>query len=140
MTCVCGRKFDKNENENEPWVTLNKIKDVIIEDDLSQGISLGRDLISRIIDMASIEKTRQDYHNLLEQRTQISDMKIQTFDAEINNLHIQIKDIDYDSTEDLGSRKKQYWEQCVECASSIKSKDLELEDLNQELQENQKTS
>ena len=137
LTCVCGRKFDKNENENEPWMTLNKIKDVIIEDDLSQGISLGRDLISRIIDMTSIEKTRHDYYNLLEQRRN-KRREIQKFDAEINDLHLQIKDIDYDSTEDLGSRKKQYWEQCVEYASSIKSKDSELEDLNQELKNNQK--
>ena len=138
LKCVCGREFEKNDDKESPWIILNQIKDVIIEDDISQGISLGRDLISRIIDISNIEKTKSKYYDLIEQRRD-KRKQIQAFDAEIEELARQLKNIQYDDGEDLGNMKNKYLEQYSDHDSSIKLKKLGLDDLEQEWQKNNKS-
>ena len=136
LRCICGRGFEKNESDDGPWMILNQIKGAIIEDDLSQGISLGRDLISRIIDITNIEKTRQEYYALLDKRRQ-KRKEIDGFDAEINDFTRQIKDIKYDTAENLGARKKEYFDKILEYNHKIKDKESDLDDLETEYKKNQ---
>ncbi len=137
LKCVCGREFEKNEEEGQPWVILNKIKGAIIEDDLSQGISLGRDLISRIIDVTSMKKLRGDFDNFLEIRRE-KRRAIQEQDAEIEEFGRQLKEIEYDEQEDLGSLKAKYWDDYTEKSGLLKIKKDELVELNDKWNENHK--
>ena len=137
LRCVCGREFEKNDDKDAPWMILNQIKDTIIEDDISQGISLGRDLISRIIDDSGIKKTKKDYHELIESRRS-KRKKIEEFDVEIKDLDQQLKNIQYINDEDLGSQKIKYLDQLVDHESNIRAKKDELEEFTQDLQENNK--
>ena len=138
LRCVCGREFEKDETDvNAPWLTLNRIKGAIIEDDLSQGISLGRELISRIIDSASITKTSSDYSELIEtRRSKRND--IQEYDAEIENLGMQLTNIKYAQNQNLGSLKKQYWDMASEESGNIRLKQEDCDSKKQDLEENQK--
>jgi hypothetical protein len=137
LKCVCGREFEKNEHDGEPWMVLNKIKGAIIEDDLSQGISLGRDLISRIIDVTSIQKLRKSYNELLEIRRE-KRQSIRGHDAEIDDLGRQLKEIEYDKQEDLGSLKAKYWQDYTEQSGLLKIKKDELDELNTTWNDNHK--
>lgn len=137
LRCVCGREFEKNDHEEEPWMVLNKIKGAIIEDDLSQGISLGRDLISRMIDVTSIQKLRKRYDEFLGIRRD-KRRSIQEFDAEIDDLARQLKEIEYDKQEDLGSLKAKYWEEYTEQSGLLKIKKDDLEGLDDNWNENHK--
>ncbi len=137
LRCVCGREFEKNEKEGEPWTVLNKIKGAIIEDDLSQGISLGRDLISRMIDVTSIQKLRGDFDTLLGIRRD-KRRTIQESDAEIDRLTRELKDIEYDEQEDLGSLKAKYWEEYTTESGLLKIKKDELFDKEEEWNTNHK--
>ncbi len=137
LRCVCGREFEKNDHEEEPWMVLNRIKGAIIEDDLSQGISLGRDLISRMIDVTSIQKLRKRYDELLGIRRD-KRRSIQEFDAEIDDLARQLKEIEYDKQEDLGSLKAKYWEEYTEQSGLLKIKKDDLEGLTDDWNENHK--
>ncbi len=137
LRCVCGREFEKNEKEGEPWTVLNKIKGAIIEDDLSQGISLGRDLISRKIDVTSIQKLRGDFDTLLGIRRD-KRRTIQESDAEIDRLTRELKDIEYDEQEDLGSLKAKYWEEYTTESGLLKIKKDELFDKEEEWNTNHK--
>ncbi len=137
LKCVCGREFDKNEDTDSPWMTLTQIKDAIIEDDISQGISLGRDLISRIIDVSNIEKSKKDYEELIDSRRS-KRKEIQEFDVELADLNRQIKNVQYNTDEDLGSLKTQYLDQCTDQKSNINSKTSKLDELMIDSQENNK--
>lgn len=137
LRCVCGREFEKNEKEGEPWTVLNKIKGAIIEDDLSQGISLGRDLISRIIDVTSIQKLRGDFDTLLGVRRD-KRRAIQESDAEIDRLTRELKDIEYDEQEDLGSLKAKHWEEYTTQSGLLKIKKDELSEKEEEWDDNHK--
>ena len=135
LCCVCGREFEKNENKNSPWMILNQIKDVIIEDDLSQGISQGRYLISGLIDIANINKTRREYNELLDKRY-VKDKEIKQFNAEIEDFTRQIKDNECDTAEDLGTHKEEYWKKCMEHSSDINIKQSDLADLKSDREKN----
>ncbi len=137
LRCVCGREFEKNEKEGEPWTVLNKIKGAIIEDDLSQGISLGRDLISRIIDVTSIQKLRGDFDTLLGVRRD-KRRTMQESDAEIDRLARELKDIEYDEQEDLGSLKAKHWEDYTTQSGLLKIKRDELLEKEEEWNNNHK--
>ena len=113
-------------------MTLNRIKDSIIEDGLSQGISLGRDLISRIIDVGSIEKSRTAYDDLVGVRRDLN-KKIQEHDADITDFQNQILEISYDDDQDLGKRHTEQWEAILFHSGEKESKNQELEDLKLEL-------
>ena len=139
LKCICGREFTKDENgANGPWTTLNKIKSIIIDDSLSQGISLGRELISRIIDTSAIEKSQKEYSELILKRREKRN-EIQTFKAEEEDLDQQIKDRDDDEHEDLGSRKTEYWKKCLEEIGQISTKESELDDFNIKLADERKS-
>jgi|APSaa5957512535_1039671.scaffolds.fasta_scaffold03848_4 DNA sulfur modification protein DndD len=137
LKCVCGRHFEKTDNEKEPWMVLQGIKDTIIEDDLSQGISLGRNLISRIIDTTSKEKLNKEYYGLLDSRRD-SRREIQEKNIEFSELENEIKKVDYDDGEDLGKMKNDCFEKIIELSGAIKIRDGELEDKEQEWNENHK--
>lgn len=137
LKCVCGREFEKDDDEGQPWVILNKIKGAIIEDDLSQGISLGRDLISRIIDVTSMKKLRGDFDNFLEIRRE-KRRAIQEQDAEIEEFGRQLKEIEYAEQKDLGSLKAKHWEDYTEKSGLLKIKKDELVELNDKWNENHK--
>lgn len=132
LRCVCGREFEKNDEPNAPWMTLTQIKDTIIEDDLSQGISLGRDLISRIIDTGSIEKSRADYNYLVNVRRD-KNKEIQKHNADITDLETQILEIHYDDDQDLGKRLTEQWKAITLYGGERESKNRELDELKVEL-------
>ena len=108
LKCVCGREFEKNNDSDSPWETLNRIKATIIEDGLSQGISSGRDLISRIIDASSIEKSCMDYDDGINARRETT-KEIKERKAEIESLDNQIRDVEYDDGQDLGNQHQTCW-------------------------------
>ena len=134
LRCVCGREFGKNDEPNSPWMTLNRIKDTIIEDGLSQGISLGRDLISRIIDLGSIEKSREEYDECVIIRHN-KNKEVREYDASIDDLETQISEIRYDDDQDLGKRHIEQWTKITRHNSEIAMKKQELDDLNISLRE-----
>ena len=138
LRCVCGREFEKNESQGQPWMILNKIKGAIIEDDLSQGISLGRNLISTIIDVTSAQKLRKDFDGFLEKR-RTNRRIIQECDAEIDEFGRQLKEIKYDEQEDLGSLKEECWKEQAEKSGSLKIKEIELIRLTDEHEKNHKS-
>ena len=134
LRCVCGREFKKNDDPNAPWVTLNRIKGTIIEDGLSQGISSGRDLISRIIDVSSIEKSRAVYDELLGIRRD-KNKEIQEHDADIEDLENQINEIIYDDDQDLGEMYAMKWGEILSLAADKEEKNRELDALKPRLQD-----
>ena len=134
LRCMCGREFEKNDEPNSPWITLNRIKDTIIEDGLSQGISLGRDLISRIIDVGSIEKSRKEYDERVSIRRD-KNKEIQEYDAGMDDLENQISEISYDYDQDLGKRHIEQWGEMMHHNSEITMKKQDLDDLNIRLRE-----
>lgn len=134
LRCVCGREFEKNNDPNSPWMMLNQIKDTIIEDGLSQGISSGRDLISSIIDEGSIEKSRA-YYNELKDVSRDRNRKFREYDAEITDLIDQIHKINYDVGQDLGKLHEEQFGKMLLHSGYIKSKKEELEDLEIKLRD-----
>ncbi len=138
LRCVCGREFEKNQHDpDSPWMILNRIKGTIIEDDLSQGISLGRDLISRIIDNASTEKSGKDYYALIDKRREKT-REIQEYNAEIEELTAKMKDLEYEDMENLGTLKQEYMENMLEENGNIRSKQEKLDELESTIKENEK--
>jgi len=135
LRCVCGREFEKNDAS---WRKLNQTKGAIIEDDLSQGITLGRGLISQIIDNASIEKSRSTYNELVNDRRNKS-KEVQDYADKIDDLAIQLKNIQYDKEEDLGKRKEEYFNKIVEHELGIRDKSEKLRDYKEQLKDAQKT-
>ena len=134
LRCICGREFEKSDDSDSPWKTLNQIKATIIEDGLSQGISLGRDLISRIIDVSSIEKSRNDYNDLENIRRETNN-DIHQYQTEMNQLDNEIRDVKYDDNQDLGSKREKYWESIRLNQAKETEKRFELENLEDKLTE-----
>ncbi len=137
LKCVCGLEFEKSEEQDSPWMVLNRIKDTIIEDDISQGISLGRDLISRIIVDSDIKKTRKEF-TMLKTRRRDKRKELDECKVEISDIITKMKDIQYDTSEDLSGLKNQYFEQINECEYQIRKKSDDLEDLEYKINENDK--
>lgn len=132
LRCVCGREFEKNDDSNAPWMTLNRIKDTIIEDDLSHGISLGRNLISTIIDVGSIEKLRAVYGNLVDVRRN-KNKEIQEHVADIADLENLLLGINLDNDQDLVKRRAEQWNAITLHTGTKENKNKTLEALTIQL-------
>lgn len=127
LRCVCGREFEKNSDKNGPWIVLNQIKDAIIEDDISQGISLGRTLMGQVLDQTSKQSLTSKYNEFKQTRT-AKTRQFQEFDAEYRSLDEKIKLLPTDPDEDLPSKKIQLWAEIEGLAGDIKIDNSELED------------
>lgn len=132
LRCVCGRKFEKNDDPDGPWTTLNRTKDTIIEDGLSQGISSGRELIGRMIDDASIKRVRKIYDDLMINRRELN-KDIQRYDANIANLDAEIRDIGIDNEQDLGVQLSKQWDEIQRHLGEISMQNQDLDELKSNL-------
>ncbi len=108
LRCVCGREFEKKDAEGEPWRILNQMKDTIIADDLSQAISLGRNLLSQIMDNTENQKLKTKFSKHIEKRRQVRD-ELNLLKEKDENLELKIKETAImEGGDDLITRKKEY--------------------------------
>ena len=125
LRCICGRDFDKDDSA---WTKLDEIKKIIIDDDISQGITQGRGLISQILDRSIPKKINDAYDEFVENAKRSRDEK-QKILAELDELNEEIKSIEFENDEDYGQQKKDYWEKISLCQGEITSLTEEWEDL-----------
>lgn len=138
LKCVCGREFEKNDDEKGPWSILTNMKQTIIEADLAQGISLGRNLMSQIIDNTSAQKLQNKFDEFKETR-RTKKRSIDELKAEFAEYDEQIKELDFgEQKEDLADRQKQYREKIDDLSGDIRIDEGELEDLNAKHNDNHK--
>ena len=90
--CICGREFQKDD---ESWTILNKMKVSILNDDISQGISIGRMLIGQKIDSVDKEKSRIQFDKYLDIRRE-KQTKILELNGDIDSLTEQYSGDDDD--------------------------------------------
>ena len=90
--CICGKEFQKDD---ESWVLLNKIKTSILNDDISQGISIGRMLIGQKIDSVDKQKLKMQFDKHLDIRRE-KQTKISELNEEIDSLTEQYSGDDDD--------------------------------------------
>lgn len=125
LKCICGRDFQKGDAS---WNKLDEIKKIIIDDDISQGITQGRGLISQILDRSIPKKISDMYYEYVDTAKESRDEK-QKILAELDELNEEIKSIEFENDEDYGQQKKDYWEKLSLCQGEINSLTEELEDL-----------
>ena len=104
LTCVCGRKFEKSEEPNQPWAILNTIKGTIIADDVSSGLSIGRILIDRMIADSEPKKLETKFNEFVLTRRDMTH-KINEHSATYDSLAKQLAAKTHDDVDDLGERK-----------------------------------
>lgn len=105
LRCICGRDFQKEDNS---WKKLDEIKQIIIDDDISQGITQGRGLISQILDRSMPKKISGDYFDLVGYgRT--SRQEKEKILSDLDDLNDEIKSIEFEDDEDYGQKKKDLW-------------------------------
>lgn len=138
LKCVCGREFEKNEKEGAPWMELTKIKEAIIEDEISQGISLGRVLISQLIDGTSQQKLSEKFDQFKQIRTD-KRRSIQEAEAIIEDCNRQLKDVDFAEEENLAEKKSQLWDEIGVLNGELKSAESDLVDKTDEWDKNHKS-
>lgn len=123
LRCICGRDFQK---EDDSWTKLNEIKKIIIDDDISQGITQGRGLISQILDRSMTEKINDVYFGLVESGRTNREEKEKII-SELDDKNNEIKSIEFEDDEDYGQQKKDYFEKLSLCTAEISSWKEELE-------------
>ena len=129
LKCVCGREFEKNDNVDGPWQTLSNMKDTIIQDDLSQAISLGRNLMSQMINNTSLEKLQHQYDELIDNRRS-KNYEITRFNAEIAEYDDAITQNPlYEKDDmDLPKLRKEYQSRLHELSGEITQLEIQIED------------
>ena len=128
LRCVCGREFEKNNNENEPWAILTNMKKTIVADDISQGILLGRNLMSQMINNTSKEKLREKLDNFIAIRRETG-KQISVSKAEYDSCDRQLEEHQHNDSEDLLSQKTEYQQMRMNLENIIITQKYELEDL-----------
>jgi DNA sulfur modification protein DndD len=125
LRCICGRDFQKDDNS---WNKLDEIKQIIIDDDISQGITQGRGLISQILDRSMPKKINEIYLELVEDgRT--SRQEKEKILSDLDDLNDEIKSIEFEDDEDYGQQKKVLWGDISLLTAVIAGWKEDLEDL-----------
>ena len=139
LRCVCGREFEKNDNDDEPWTILTRMKNTIIEDDLSQAISLGRNLLSQIIDNTSAEKLKNRFNSFGEKRRDTR-REIHELESKRVDIDNEIKEIIHEKHEheDLVDKKNKYDAGIDELSADIYTAEMTLESKETEWKDNKK--
>jgi len=128
LRCICGRDFQK---EDDSWKKLDEIKQVIIDDDISQGITQGRGLISQILDRSMPKKINQDYFDLVESAKTNRDEKEKIL-SELDDYNDEIKSIEFEDDENYAQQKNDHWEKMSLLTAEISSLNEDLENLDLE--------
>jgi len=129
LRCICGRDFQKDDNS---WKKLDEIKQIIIDDDISQGITQGRALISQILDRSMIKKTHDNYFDFVESAKTNRDEKEKIL-SELDELNDEIKSIEFEDEEDYGQQKKDLWGRLSLHSAEISGWNDELAQLDLEM-------
>jgi DNA sulfur modification protein DndD len=125
LRCICGRDF---QTDDDSWKKLDEIKRIIIDDDISQGITQGRGLISQILDRSMPKKINEGYLELVEDgRT--SRQEKEKILLTLDELNEQIKSIEFEDDEDYGQQKKVLWGDISLLTAEIIEWKKDLEDL-----------
>ena len=124
--CICGKEFQKDD---ESWVLLNKIKTSILNDDISQGISIGRMLIGQKIDSVDKKKLRMQFDKHLDIRRE-KQTKISELNEEIDSLTEQYSGDDDD--DNLLEMKKHMEHEMEDIHGDILGLDQEIDSLLKE--------
>ena len=125
LKCVCGREFEKSDDEKSPWKILNAIKDILIDDTTSSGITLGRNLMERMVDSTNHSKLNGELSGYIKKRKDIRDnIREALAKKEILSNQIQeqktIDDVDY------GKLKVKADEEYERTIGEITTKEAEL--------------
>jgi hypothetical protein len=135
LMCICGREFEKNMDPKGPWTVLNKIKETIIEDDLSNGISLGRTLIEKMVDVTNKQKLTTAFDKFIQIRSE-KRTQIQIFSAEYDEYAKQLSSYKDDFSEDLGETKNRHQNEYDDLVGQITLANMDLEDKQKEWDRN----
>jgi DNA sulfur modification protein DndD len=131
LRCICNRSFTKDD---DVWKKLDEIKQAIIDDDISQGITQGRGLISHILDRSRLEKVDESFNHFTNIRAENIRLRTQLL-SEIDDLHEQLKQTEFDEGEDLGGKKKELWSQILDLNSQISELREEVENFDKKREE-----
>ena len=136
LRCVCGREFEKNDEPAGPWVTLSNIQKGIIHDQLSQGISLGRNLMSQIIDNTSSGKLESQFQEFMDERRS-KRKQVERHVMDIKNYEENLENIKYTrDQEDYPKLRKEYQEEVHRLTIYIGALEEKLNKFNDELMTN----
>ena len=135
LKCVCGRRFKKSEEPDKPWAILNSIKGAIIADDVSQGLSIGRVLIDKMISGSETEKLNIKFDKFVQTRRE-KRRKIQECSVIHDDLEKQLIEVDHDDVDDLGKKKAELVLGRDSLVGDKRIKTDELEVLKQEKNKN----
>jgi|APSaa5957512535_1039671.scaffolds.fasta_scaffold03311_4 DNA sulfur modification protein DndD len=125
LRCICGRDFQKDDGS---WKKLDEIKQIIIDDDISQGITQGRGLISQILDRSMPKKINEIYLELVEDGRSSREEKEKIL-SDLDDLNEEIKSIEFEDDEDYGQQKKTLWGDISLLTAVIAGWKEDLEDL-----------
>ena len=125
LRCICGRDFQKDDGS---WKKLDEIKQIIIDDDISQGITQGRGLISQILDRSMPKKINEIYLDLVEDGRSSREEKEKIL-SDLDDLNEEIKSIEFEDDEDYGQQKKTLWGDISLLTAVIAGWKEDLEDL-----------
>lgn len=137
LRCVCGREFEKNNDASGPWQILSNMKDTIIQDDLSQAISLGRNLMSQMVDNTSPEKLKPQFNDLIATRRSKNN-EIRAYNIEIEGYDASIQNAEYEEEdEDLPQLKTKFQTQVYDLTRDIQSLKDDIGQLNEQFDDNE---
>ena len=134
LRCICGRPFEKDDDS---WDKLDDIKKVIIDDDISQGITQGRGLISQILDRSIPEKVKTGYFDFVETGNNATRSKDKIL-GELDELNEQMKTVTFDDKENYPEKKRKLWDEISVLNSEITDLKDSLEGLETQRVEREK--
>ena len=134
LRCICGRDFEKDDNS---WQKLDEIKKIIIDDDISQGITQGRGLISQILDRSISDKVKEEYYEYVETGNTARRNKDKIL-GELDELNEQFKTVEFDDKENYAQKKSKIWDDISVLNSEISDLRDSLENLEIEKKDREK--
>lgn len=130
LRCVCGREFEESDEKDSPWVILHKIREAIIDDDLSKDISVGRTVIERMVDTTNPEKLNAELQKFFELRKDKND-QITEFTAERQECAEKLAN-NKEDPQDWGAKKKDLEVEYDEIVSKIADKQRVREEIDRD--------
>ena len=134
LRCICGKDFKKDDSS---WEKLDEIKKIIIDDDISQGITQGRGLISQILDRSIPNKVSKEYDEYIETGHTARRNKDKIL-VELDELNEEIKMIEFDDDENYVQKKSKLWDDISVLNSEILEIKEKLEILDTQKKEREK--
>jgi len=131
LTCVCGRKFEKNDDKDSPYQILNELKVRTVDETITQGVPVGISIIDGVINRLQHNELSETYNNFKKNRFETEE-KIESITIQIRKSEDELKGFDPGKLDDLIDEKRNLKDEVSNDALDLQGKkeDLEGEKLN----------